>query len=96
MLSSDAGGELAVEEESLQILEWPAVCRQVACFCRTSMAAERVAGGLLPLGATRAESEGLLQLTAEAVAADLPLEGVCACDCVVGGRGRSVLECNLT
>ncbi|KAI8474386.1 MAG: hypothetical protein J3K34DRAFT_139599, partial [Monoraphidium minutum] len=71
----DVAGEPTVEEESLEILEWPAVCRQVACFCRTPMASERVLAGL-PLGASLAESEALLAATAEAMAADLPLEGI--------------------
>ena len=64
-----------MQDESLAILEWPAVCRQVACFCRTPMAAERVQAGL-KLGASRAECEALLQQTEEAAAATLPLDGI--------------------
>lgn len=70
--------ELSVEDESLEILEWPAVCRQVACFCRTPVAAEYVQAGL-PLGASREESERLLQQTQEAADARLPLEGEAPC-----------------
>ncbi|GFR51258.1 hypothetical protein Agub_g13562, partial [Astrephomene gubernaculifera] len=65
----------AAEEESLKVLEWPAVCKQVACFCGTSIAAELVASGQLPRGRSREESELLLQQTAEALAAKLEVRG---------------------
>jgi hypothetical protein len=47
---------------------------QVACFCRTPMAAERALAGL-QLGSSQGESEALLQQTEEAQLADLPLAG---------------------
>ena len=44
---------------------------QVACFCGTVMAAQRVAAGALPLGWDMAESELQLQQTEEALEAGL-------------------------
>ncbi|GLC46171.1 hypothetical protein PLESTB_001197300 [Pleodorina starrii] len=75
--SSDADDGLAdrAEAESEQILEWPAVCKQVACFCGTSVAADLVARGNLPRGRSREESELLLQQTAEAAEANLEVQG---------------------
>jgi DNA mismatch repair protein MutS2 len=73
--------DLTPEEEGLQLLEWPAVCAQVASFCGTSMAAELLQGGGLPLGASQADSEVLLQQTAEALEAGLKVAGGCS-----GGR----------
>lgn len=61
----------AAEEESLALLEWPALCRQVACFAQTPLGAEVAARGALPIGRTQAESELLLQQTAEAQRAQL-------------------------
>ncbi|KAG2444396.1 hypothetical protein HXX76_001149 [Chlamydomonas incerta] len=66
----------AAERESLAILEWPAVCKQVACFCGTSVAADLVARGGLPRGRSRAESELLLQQTQEALEAGLNVGGL--------------------
>lgn len=45
--------------------------RQVACFCGTSVAADLVAGGGLPRGRSREDSELLLQQTQEALEAGL-------------------------
>ena len=56
----------AAERESLQLLEWPALCRQVACFAQTPMGAEVALRCTLPVGRSRAESEALLQQTADA------------------------------
>lgn len=39
-----------VDAESAELLEWPAVCAQVAAFTATPAAAERVLNGGLPLG----------------------------------------------
>ncbi|KXZ48804.1 hypothetical protein GPECTOR_25g388 [Gonium pectorale] len=47
----------------------------VACFCGTSVAADLLARGHLPLGRSRQESELLLQQTAEAMAAKLEVRG---------------------
>eukprot|EP00198_Chlamydomonas_reinhardtii_P000566 XP_001689901.1 predicted protein [Chlamydomonas reinhardtii] len=66
----------AAEHESLAILEWPAVCKQVACFCGTSVAADLVAGGGLPRGRSREDSELLLQQTQEALEAGLEVGGL--------------------
>lgn len=60
----------AAERESLALLEWPALCRQVACFAQTPMGAE-VAVGALPVGRSQRESQQLLQQTAEAQQAQL-------------------------
>ncbi|GIM00122.1 hypothetical protein Vretimale_5037 [Volvox reticuliferus] len=65
----------STEAESQQILEWPAICKQVACFCGTSIAAELVARGQLPRGRSLEESELLLQQTAEAMQANLEVQG---------------------
>lgn len=61
----------AAERESLTLLEWPALCRQVACFAQTPMGAELAARGDLPVGRTQQESEQLLRQTAEAQQAQL-------------------------
>ena len=41
-----------VDAESAQLLEWPAVCAQVAAFSSTPAAAERVLSSGLPLCAS--------------------------------------------
>lgn len=61
----------AAERESLELLEWPALCRQVACFTRTPMGAEVALQGRLPLGRSQQESERLLRETGEAQQAEL-------------------------
>lgn len=61
----------AAVQESLQLLEWPALCRQVACFAQTPMGAEVALRCALPVGRSRAESEQLLRQTAEAQQAQL-------------------------
>lgn len=57
--------------ESLKLLEWPELCRQVACFAQTPLGAEVAWRAALPMGASQQESERLLQETAEAQAAQL-------------------------
>lgn len=59
------------EQESLQLLEWPALCRQVACFAQTPMGAEVALRCALPVGRSRADSEQLLRQTTEAQQARL-------------------------
>lgn len=49
---------------------------QVASFCHTSVGAELLQAGFLPIGATQQESELLLQQTSEAQALDLKVTGV--------------------
>lgn len=61
----------AAERESLQLLEWPALCRQVACFAQTPMGAEVALRCALPMGRSQQESEQLLRETAEAQQAQL-------------------------
>lgn len=51
-LSAVAGSD-AIQQESLDLLDWPAVCRQVACFASTPMAAEELLCGSLPMGRTQ-------------------------------------------
>lgn len=51
--SSAAAEEVSIEDvdaESAQLLDWPAVCAQVAAFTSTPAAVERVLSSGLPLG----------------------------------------------
>mmetsp|Transcript_12639 Transcript_12639/g.33478 ORF Transcript_12639/g.33478 Transcript_12639/m.33478 type:complete len:923 (+) Transcript_12639:28-2796(+) len=66
-----ASGFQDIELDSLRVLEWPDVCKQVASFCGTVMAAQKLALGQLPVGRSQAESELLLQQTSEAMLLDL-------------------------
>ena len=59
------------EQESLELLEWPALCRQVACFTQTAIGAEMALDCRLPVGRSVGESERLLQETQEAQQAGL-------------------------
>lgn len=59
------------EQESLELLGWIDVCKQVASFCKTAMGAQQAVRGKLPLGKTLEESQFLLQQTKEAAALDL-------------------------
>lgn len=61
----------AAVAESFTLLEWPALCGQVACFTQTTAGAEVALSCRLPIGRTQAESEQMLQETAEAQRADL-------------------------
>ncbi len=61
----------AVQIESLEVLEWPSVCRQVAHFAQTVIAVQLIAGGKVPIGRSIEESQLLLQQTAEAMDAAL-------------------------
>lgn len=73
---SRSGGKLKrAERESLQLLEWPALCRQVACFAQTSMGAELALAGRLPVGRSQSESETLLSETREAARMSLLFSG---------------------
>jgi DNA mismatch repair protein MutS2 len=66
-----APGQL--ERETLETLEWSAISGQVASFTSTPLGDAVVRSGL-QLGATQAESERLLRLTAQAVALDARLD----------------------
>ncbi|KAK9844214.1 hypothetical protein WJX81_008230 [Elliptochloris bilobata] len=65
-----------VDAESAQLLEWPAVCAQVAAFACTPAAAERALSDRLPLGTSLEDSEHLLCETSEAATARLEFSGV--------------------
>ena len=47
------GSAAEIQQESLQLLDWPAVCSQVACFASTPMAADQILQRGLPMGASR-------------------------------------------
>lgn len=66
-----APGQL--ERETLDMLELPELCAQLAAFTSTPLGDAVLRGGL-HLGATRAESELLLRLTAQAGAMDARLD----------------------
>ena len=57
------------QAESLRLLEWPAVCRQVASFSATPMAAEQALAGAIPLADSQAAAELLLQVGLLGIAA---------------------------
>ena len=42
-----------IQQESLQLLDWRAVCAQVACFAATPMAADQILQTGLPMGASQ-------------------------------------------
>eukprot|EP00850_Spirogloea_muscicola_P000163 SM000001S04565 [mRNA] locus=s1:891365:896493:- [translate_table: standard] len=67
---------VVVQEEALRLLEWPAVCRQVAAFASTPMGQRLAAAARLPLGASRAESEELLAQVPAAMAVELDFGGI--------------------
>ena len=69
--ASTSAAVAAAERESLQLLEWPGLCRQVACFTKTPMGAEVALRCALPVGRSLHESQRLLQETAEAQRAQL-------------------------
>ena len=54
----------SVDAESAQLLEWPAVCAQVAAFTSTPAAAERVLSSGLPLAASLVRAALLLAVQA--------------------------------
>jgi hypothetical protein len=62
-----------IQNEALELLEWPRLCGQVATFAATPAGRRQVAD--LPLGATAAESQSLLGETTELLAPDGLTEG---------------------
>ena len=62
---------VAAERESLQLLEWPELCRQVGCFAQTPLGAEVALRAKLRIGGSQGESERLLQQATEAREAQL-------------------------
>jgi len=63
----------AIQNEALDLLEWPRLCVQVASFAVTTAGRRQVEA--LPLGATAAESQALLLETTELLALDGLTEG---------------------
>lgn len=64
------------EEESQRLLEWPALCKQVASFCTTPIAAQRAIRGQLPIGNTFHESQRLYNQTREASRSSIDFTGI--------------------
>ena len=56
-----------IEMESMDMLEWKDVCKQVASFARTPPAAQKAYTGKLDIGETLAESVVLMEQTKEAM-----------------------------
>jgi hypothetical protein len=68
---------------------------QVAAFCGTSMAAELLLAGQLPIGSSQQQSELLLQQTQEAADAQLEVTGVGNMQQQVELINSTVLKCTL-
>lgn len=51
-----------VQQESLILLEWPQVCRQVAAFTQTVMGAEQLLSAGLPLGSSQVPMIGFCMM----------------------------------
>lgn len=66
--------DIDVGTETLNLLEWPKVCIQVAEFASTSMAVAQARAGSLPIGTSVAESEELQAQTAAAQSLPSPLD----------------------
>ncbi|KAL0442775.1 UNVERIFIED_CONTAM: Endonuclease MutS2 [Sesamum latifolium] len=64
----------SLQAETLKILEWPAVCRQLSAFTSTSMGLRTAQSASIPLGQTPSESRRLLAQTSAAVAISQPLD----------------------
>ena len=62
-LSSCIGTSAEIQEESLQLLDWPAVCSQVACFASTALAADQILQHGLPMGMSKVTLASILCLT---------------------------------
>ncbi|GAB4826945.1 hypothetical protein Ancab_033825 [Ancistrocladus abbreviatus] len=63
-----------LQNETLQILEWNRVCKQLAAFTSTSMASSTAGNGAIPMGRSREESQRLLDQTAAVLALPFPLD----------------------
>lgn len=64
----------SLQSETLKLLEWPAVCRQLSAFTSTSMGFAAAQSALIPVGKTPEESGKLLSQTSAAVAVPRPLD----------------------
>lgn len=67
-----------IEMESMKLLEWEKVCKQVASFARTPPAAQKAFTGKLDIGETLEDSVKLLEQTKEAlrISGDLNFNGI--------------------
>lgn len=63
-----------VEEDTLRMLEWPAVCLQVAEFASTSMGISLASSGKVLIGRSQPESQVLLNQTAAVSSLSSPLD----------------------
>ncbi|XP_052202898.1 uncharacterized protein LOC127808411 [Diospyros lotus] len=76
-LSDSASGVRLAESlqnETLETLEWPSVCKQVSAFTSTAMGLAAAQSARLPLGRSPEESWRLLTQTAAAMALPRPLD----------------------
>nr|GMD03009.1 endonuclease MutS2-like [Ipomoea batatas]GMD10257.1 endonuclease MutS2-like [Ipomoea batatas] len=64
----------SLQSETLEILEWPAVCSQLAAFTSTSMGLSTAQSARIPLGRSPEESRRLLAQTSAAAAVPRPLD----------------------
>ena len=65
-----------IQAETLELLDWPRLCQQLATFAATKLGA--IAARQLPIPETQAESQTLLDQTQEAYRLELELEtGLC-------------------
>ncbi|KAL3519738.1 hypothetical protein ACH5RR_017887 [Cinchona calisaya] len=64
----------SLQSETLQILEWPAVCAQLAAFTSTSMGLSAAQSARIPLGRSPEESKTLLAQTSAALAIPRPVD----------------------
>lgn len=64
------------EMESLEMIEWKDVCKQVASFAETPRGAQLAYGGNMYIGKTVEESIELLQQTKEAMDVNISFDGI--------------------
>ena len=78
------------ELESLEMIEWRSVCKQVASFAETPRGAQLAYGGNLYIGKTVEESIELLQQTKEAMDVNVSFDGIYdlrkATEVAIGGQ----------
>eukprot|EP00898_Chlorokybus_atmophyticus_P000445 jgi/Chlat1/1400/Chrsp12S02056 len=72
-----------IQSETLKLLEWPAVCAQVAAFCSTPAGKQTALQGGLKVGSSRRQSERLLAETEHAHLQELDFAGVRGCSHVL-------------
>ncbi|XP_047262908.1 endonuclease MutS2 isoform X2 [Capsicum annuum] len=64
----------SLQSETLELLEWPALCQQLSSFTSTSMGFDAAESARIPVGRTPDESRKLLSQTSAAVAVPRPLD----------------------